>query len=122
MKNNSGITVIDSITRFVMRQSSRRGFMKRVGEAAVILTSAFGVQIGLSGFSLAPLSPLSCPPGCKGICSCSQPSSCISGGRSCSCPVGNCAKGIYVQANLYFVDADGDCLPQCECLEGCPCA
>lgn len=122
MKNNDDITFVDRITQFFMEQTSRRSFMKRVGEAAAILTGALGAEFGLSGFSLAPLSPLACPPSCKGVCSCSQPSTCVSGGRRCSCPVGNCSQGIYVQANLYFVDADGDCLPQCECLEGCPCA
>lgn len=115
-KDHGNTNFVDRVTEFAMKQTSRRGFMKQVGEGALVFTGTFGSLFGLSGFRLLPLLPLACPPECKGICSCNQISTCITGGKRCSCHVGDCSTGLYIQAVL---DHLSDCSPLCLCIEGC---
>ncbi len=73
--------LIDRFTRFVQRQVSRRGFMKRVGAAGLALAAPLaGINRLLQPIPNVP----SCPPICIGGCFCAV-TSCITGGRSCTC-------------------------------------
>ncbi len=80
------VSLVDTLTRFVMRQHTRRGFLRSLakGGAAVV---AIGVGIGGSGKNVFAQSGL--PDPCYGECSLYS-SYCYSGGERCfiSCP--NC--------------------------------
>lgn len=68
--------IIDVITRFAMRQSSRRGFFKWVGKAGLALAAAASGSIAF--FSQDASASYPCQkylPGCHGACTC-QSSGC----------------------------------------------
>lgn len=75
--------VIDQMTKSVMHQLSRRGFLKSVG---ILGISIAGALSGLSGVKLAAAY---CPGECFGPCN-SCNSQCTSGGLTCICVCGGC--------------------------------
>lgn len=119
--------IIDAITRFAMRQSSRRGFFKWVGKAGLALAAAASGSIAF--FLQDASATVDCSKylkGCAGICTCvasfcDDPDDGFVNNCYGNCYV--CPSPICVQMFVYYVwDGDlGKCIQVQDCgLCACP--
>ncbi len=114
--------LMQAMTNIAMKQSSRRGFLNRLGKAGLLLASA------AAGFSLVPerasannpipaIDGYVCPGPADGVCDTCN-TACISGGCKCSF---SCSSGIFcvfnqcsrVRARCSWSLYEGSCYFQC---------
>lgn len=70
-ENQDQASFVDNITRFVMRQTSRRGFIKWLGKGGLALAGS--VMAGFRFLGSTAFAAINCSeelPGCEGDCTC----------------------------------------------------
>jgi hypothetical protein len=106
----------DFVTGVVLKRFSRRGFMRRIGEGALVLTGLAGMQMNAEGAQALADIHASCPATCYGVCICKGTSTCITNGVKCSCSGGNCGREFFKEARLSWFFAGTRCVPDCACV------
>ena len=95
--------IVDGITSFAMRQTSRRGFIKWVGKAGLAVAGAIGIGLTLALPAFATVDCQKYYPGCSNPCGCL---SCCddqdSGTECCYGECGGCGPQIYKEITSFW--------------------
>lgn len=110
--------IVDAITQFAMRQSSRRGFMKWVAKAGLAMAAAAGGGLAFVSTAFAGYDCSKYLPGCHGPCVCVSCCTDPDDGRPCCygcCDY--CGPEQLVEVRRYYAWNGSTCVANTICID-----